>query len=333
MAVSHDLICGQIDANLDIFKLDGTQVRAGQVPLYFTMGAYDDVYSVLATGGRLLLLSAAQMMFPRKMMKLLKEQEVNTLFWVPSMLRLVADSGALELPHEELPQFRFISFAGESMPLPTLSAWQKCYPEARFVNRYGATELGPATYAFLEQGIQEIPLGKPLPGQEVLLLDDDGQKVTEPERIGEVCLRGLMALGYWREPEMTKAAFADNPLQDAYPERIYRTGDLARMSSDGGLIYVSRRDNQIKHLGYRIELGEIEAATSEIPGIRSACLYDKAVDELVLFYAGDMQPKEIMMRLSDLLPRYMWPARLERVEELPYTGSGKVDRQTLQARL
>lgn len=330
VAVSHELICRQIDANLPLFGMDESQVRAGQVPLYFTMGAYDDVYSVLATGGRLLLLSAGQMMFPRKLMKLLKQHGVNTLFWVPSMLRLAADSGALELPPEELPDFKFISFAGEAMPQATLAAWRRKFPQASFVNRYGATELGPASYEFIKDDGQEMTLGQALPGQELLLLDEEGLEVTRPDGIGEVCLRGLMALGYWREPELTAKVFVQNPLQKAYPERLYRTGDLARLSLEGNFIYLSRRDSQIKHLGYRIELGEIEAAAAEIPGLRSACLYKAGTDELVLFYAGELEPKEIMTALSQGLPRYMWPARLEKMEELPYTGSGKIDRQALK---
>jgi len=330
VAVSHELICHQIDENLSIFGLDETQVRAGQVPLYFTMGAYDDVYSVLATGGRLLLLSSGQMLFPRKLMKLFREQGVNTLFWVPSMLRLTADSGALELPEEELPKLKFISFAGEPMPKSTLSAWQRKFPEAAFVNRYGATELGPASYEFIRGTGQELTLGKALPGQEMLLLDEDGDEVIHPGGVGEVCVRGLMALGYWREPELTARAFVQNPLQQSYPERLYRTGDLARLTGEGKYVYLSRRDSQIKHMGYRIELGEIEAAAAEIEGLRCACLYRAENDELVLFYAGDFTPKEIMTELSTMLPRYMWPACLEKMEELPYTGSGKVDRQALK---
>ncbi len=333
VAVSHELICSHIDSNTRIFGLDETQVRAGQVPLYFSMGAYDDVYSVLATGGRLLLLSAAQMMFPKKLMKLMRQQGVNTLFWVPSMMRLVVDSGALDLPAEELPEFKFISFCGESMPPATLSSWRRRFPETVFVNRYGATEIGLVTYAFLGTAQQEMPLGQCLPGQRVILLDGNGREVTEPGEAGEICLRGLMALGYWRDRELTERAFTWNPIQKAYPERIYRTGDLASFSAEGNLIYVSRRDNQIKHHGYRIELGDIEAAVAEIPGIRAACVFDKDRDEIVLFYAGSMQPRDFMTELSPLLPRYMWPERLEQLEELPYTGNGKIDRQTLKSRL
>ncbi len=333
VAVSHELICRQIEDSTEIFGLDETQVRAGQVPLYFTMAAYDDVYSVLATGGRLLLLSAAQIMFPKKLMRLMRQQGVNTLFWVPSMMRLAVDAGALELPPEELPELRFVSFAGEPMPPATLASWRGRFPDAAFVNRFGATELGLVTYAFMGAEQQVIPMGKCVSGQDILLLDDHDRKVEAPGEMGEICMRGLMALGYWRERELTERAFTRNPLQEAYPERMYRTGDLAYFSEDGELIYVSRRDDQIKHRGYRIELGDIETAAAEIPGIRAACVYDRNRDEIVLFYAGNVRPKALLAELSPLLPRYMWPARLEQIEELPYTGSGKIDRQILKSKL
>ena len=333
VAVSHQLICGQIDENLSIFGLDENQVRAGQVPLYFTMAAYDDVYSVLATGGRLLLLSQSYIMFPRKIMPYLRQEGANTVFWVPSMMRLMLDAGALKLPPGELPDLGFISFAGETMPPATLAAWQQSFPKARFLNRFGTTEIGLASYSFQTEGKNPQALGKPIPGQRFLLLDENDREVTRPGKTGELCLRGNIALGYWGEPELTARAFVDNPLCAAHPERIYRTGDLVQLTEDGDIIYLSRRDNQIKHHGYRIELGEIETAAAEIPGLRAACLHDAGKDELVLFFVGDMEPQEIKKELSALLPRYMWPARLEKLKAMPYTGSGKIDRQALKAML
>lgn len=331
VAVSHELICGQINENISIFGLDESQVRAGQVPLYFTMAAYDDVYSVMATGGRLLLLSSSYIMFPRKIMPYLRREGANTVFWVPSMMRLMLDAGALKLPQKEMPDLGFISFAGEPMPPATLEAWKKCFPEAKFVNRFGTTEIGLASFSFQTEGKDSMALGKPIPGQRFLLLDEAGREVTQPGEVGELCLQGHIALGYWGEPELTAKAFVDNPLQAAYPERIYRTGDLVRLAEGGDITYLSRRDNQIKHHGYRIELGEIETTAAEIPGLRAACLHDSTKDELVLFYAGELDSREIKEELSSLLPRYMWPARLEKLEAMPYTGSGKIDRQALKA--
>ncbi len=337
VVVSHQLICNQIEATTELFGLDETQVRAGQVPLYFTMGAYDDVYSVFATGGRLLLLSATQLMFPRKLMALLKKEGVNTIFWVPSMLKSLVTGRALELPPEELPPLKFIAFAGEPMPLAIARALREAFPAATLVNRYGATELGPNTCYFLPQEMGELkslPLGTPIRGHELLLLDAQGRAVRQSGEIGEICVRGLTALGYWCDRERTERAFVQNPLNPAYPERLYRTGDLARLEPDGSLTYASRNDDQIKHLGYRIELGEIEAAVAEIPGMGlAACIYDEQADALVLFYMGNIQPRDIMQELSDALPRYMWPTRFEHLEEMPQTATGKLDKQALKGLL
>lgn len=336
VAVSHELICRQIEAGRDIFGLDESQVRAGQVPLHFTMAAYDDVYSVLAAGGRLLLLPAGAILSPRELMCRLRREGVNTVFWVPSMMRLLLLGGALELPKEELPELRFIAFAGERMPLGTLRPWREKFPEARFFNRYGTTEVGMAAACPLPdslEGVDMLPMGRAVSGQAALLLDKEGREVTSPGVTGEIYWRGTLGLGYWREPELTAAAFIQNPLQSAYREIVYRSGDLARLETDGSLTYLSRRDHQVKHMGYRIELGEIEAAAAELPGLMAACLYREETDELVLFYAGEMSPREIMQGLSELLPRYMWPARLEKLADFPCTPSGKIDRQALKKRL
>lgn len=336
VAVSHELICRQIEAGREIFGLDESQVRAGQVPLHFTMAAYDEVYSVLATGGRLLLLPPGAVLSPVELMERLRREGVNTVFWVPSMMRLLLLGGALDLPREDLPDLRLIAFAGEQMPLGTLRPWREKFPGARFFNRYGTTEAGMvAAYPLPEnlEGLEVLPMGRAVPGQGVLLLDSEGRKVTCPGGTGEIYWRGTVGLGYWREPGLTAAAFIQNPLNSAYRETVYRSGDLARLEEDGSLTYLSRRDHQVKHMGYRIELGEIEAAAAELPGLMAACLYRAETDELVLFYAGDMSPKEIMQGLSELLPRYMWPARLEKLAALPCTPSGKIDRQALKGRL
>lgn len=100
-------------------------------------------------------------------------------------------------------------------------------------------------------------------------------------------------MGYYNDPDKTAAAFVQNPLQSHYPERVYKTGDLVRWNERGELIYLSRRDFQIKHMGYRIELGEIEAAATAQPGVDvSVCLYDQAADQLILIYVGAKAEQE-----------------------------------------
>ena len=129
-----------------------------------------------------------------------------------------------------------------------------------------------------------------------------------------------MTLGYYNDPERTADAFVQNPLQKSYPETVYRTGDLAYRNQYGELVYVSRRDYQIKHMGHRIELGEIEVNVNMLPGIKlSAALYDGERKKIVLFYLGDMDEKELGATLKTKLPRYMLPGRIVRLEKMPFT--------------
>jgi acyl-coenzyme A synthetase/AMP-(fatty) acid ligase len=112
--------------------------------------------------------------------------------------------------------------------------------------------------------------------------------VDEP---GELCVRGSsLALGYWNNPERTAQAFVQNPLNPHYPELIYRTGDLVYRNSRGEIMFMGRKDFQIKHLGYRIELGEIEHAVLQVDGIRNCCVvYNQDKKEITLFYECDQE--------------------------------------------
>lgn len=146
-------------------------------------------------------------------------------------------------------------------------------------------------------------------------------------------MRGTcITLGYYNDPTRTAEAFLQNPLQSAYPEIIYRTGDLGRYNRHGELVFVCRRDAQIKILGHRVELGEIEAAAA--PAVREACcVYDAPRTRLVLYYAAETcTPDDLRRLLAERLPRYMMPAAVHRLENLPHTPNGKLDRKALRER-
>ena len=145
-------------------------------------------------------------------------------------------------------------------------------------------------------------------------------------------MRGsFLADGYYNDPVKTAAAFCQNPLNTAYPDRIYRTGDLVRLNERGEYVYISRKDNQIKRMGYRIELGEVEAAANSMGSIRaSAALYDSASKQLLLVCdARGAEAGSISEHLKDMLPDYMLPDRLISVDAMPYNANGKIDRSKL----
>lgn len=120
-------------------------------------------------------------------------------------------------------------------------------------------------------------------------------------------------------------------MNKAYPEIIYRTGDIGRRNERGELVFVSRKDYQIKHMGHRIELGEIEVNVNLLEEVKiSGCIYDATKGKIVLCYVGDLEEAELTNRLKTRLPRYMMPNRIIRLEQMPFTANGKIDRVTLK---
>ena len=140
-----------------------------------------------------------------------------------------------------------------------------------------------------------------------------------------------MALGYYRNKEKTDEAFVQNPLSDSYPELVYRTGDLARYNERGELVFIARKDSQIKHMGHRIELGEIEAAALALDKILQACcVYIEEQKRIVFFYTGAATEAEVIAQLRASVPRYMLPSVAVRLEKMPLTENGKLDRKGMK---
>jgi acyl-coenzyme A synthetase/AMP-(fatty) acid ligase len=234
------------------------------------------------------------------------------------------------------PSLQKILFAGEVMPTRVLNYWRRHYPEALFSNLYGPTEITvDCTYYIVDRDFQDdepIPIGWPCRNTDILILNEQNQPVRGDES-GELCVRGSsLALGYWNNPERTAQAFVQNPLNRNYPELIYRTGDLVYRNPRGEIMFLGRKDFQIKHLGYRIEMGEIEHAVLQVAGIRSACVvYQPERKEIILFFESDQEltAGAIRERLGAFIPKYMLPTVFHRLEQLPRNPNGKIDRQML----
>ena len=171
----------------------------------------------------------------------------------------------------------------------------------------------------------------PFANEKVFLLDEADRLVDVPEVCGEICVSGTcLALGYYRNPERTAEAFMPNPLNDRYPEMMYRTGDIGKYDEDGNLIYVSRKDFQIKHMGQRIELGEIETAAMAAEGVtRACCIYNTKRKRIELFYTGEAEKTALLETVKQKLPPFMMPGKTVKLDEMPMNKNGKIDRHKL----
>lgn len=332
VVVGHRSTLDFIDHFCPIFSITQKDVIANQAPFDFDVSV-KDIYSALATGATLVLVPRPLFSQPQQLLDFLCEHRATTLIWAVSALCLITTVHGLDYRTPET--VNKVLFSGEVMPAKHLKIWMEHLPRAQFVNLYGPTEITcNCTYHIIDRERSYpdgIPMGQAFPNEDVFLLDGDDQLVTSPNVVGEVCVRGsALALGYYRNPEQTAAAFPNNPLNPCYPERIYRTGDLARYSTLGELHFCGRKDFQIKHMGHRIELEEIERAVSNLPGIhRCCCVFHSEKHRLYAFYQGELTSKELRLQLLPTLPPYMIPNVFRQVDQFPLNKNGKIDRTLL----
>lgn len=329
VAVTHRALLAYSAWACSAFGFDKNTVFGGQSPLWFSMSV-TDLYCTLRAGACLELLPKRLFGFPAQLLEYLARRRVNTIYWVPSALGLVAAWDALSAA--PLPGLKNVLFAGEVMPPAVLEYWFTRLPGVRFANLYGPTETTDICTWYEVKSLpppgQSLPIGRPCDNCGVLLLDENDREAL-PGQVGEVCVRGsFLAAGYYRDEAATAKSFTRNPLNPALPEVIYRTGDLARMDTSGLLHYLGRRDSQIKMRGCRIEPGEVEAAAQALTGVElCACLYDRPRDRLILAYQSRAPMEEALrMALTERLPAYMRPAKLTHFYALPLGASGKLDR-------
>lgn len=334
VGITHRSVIDYIDWVTEEFGITAADSFGNQAPFYFDNSILD-IYSCLKTGATLHLIPAAYFSQPVKLLGYLAENKITTIFWVPSALIMVSKLKAFRNVDVSATLKRVL-FCGEVMPNKQLNIWRKYLPGAVYANLYGPTEITDAcTFYVADREFADdepLPIGRPMRNTEILVLDEHDRLVTGPDAVGELCVRGTsLSVGYYNNPEKTAAAFVQNPLQTAYEEKIYRTGDLVKYNERGELIYLSRKDFQIKHLGHRIELGEIETAVSSLDGISlCCCLYDQEHSRIVLFLEGSFTRSEINARLKSAVPDYMLPGKVISLEKLPLNLNGKIDRVKLR---
>lgn len=308
------------------------EVFANQAPFYFD-ASVKDIYATLKSGATMYIVPKKLFSLPAKLVRFLNEKKITCIEWVPSVLCMIANFRTLEKVKPEY--LKKVTFFGEVMPAKQLNVWRRALPDVEFVNLYGPTEATvDCTYYKVEREFADdepIPIGYACDNTDVILLNENDRMVGEDE-IGEICVRGCsLALGYYNDQEKTDQAFRENPLQKSYRERIYRTGDLGKYNQYGEIVFLARKDSQVKHMGHRIELGEIETAISSMEQIeRVCCIFDQASQKIIAVYKGEIEAKEMTERLKNKLPRYMLPNIYDRVNDMPVNLNGKIDRAALK---
>ncbi|MCZ6769827.1 MAG: amino acid adenylation domain-containing protein [Acidobacteria bacterium] len=264
------------------------------------------------------------------------QEEITILRSVPTLFRhLVASlTGA-----EAFPKLRWLCLGGEPVSRKDFESYRKYFPRTCKLHvQLGLSEAVTIRHLKLDHDSriegERVPVGYPVEGKEVLLLDENGEEVG-PSCVGEIVVRSrYLAVGYWRRPELTAERFLPDPKEEGV--RIYRTGDLGRLRPDGCLEYLGRKDLQVKVRGQRVEILEVEMALQNLEDVKQAVVVPQKQDNdevrLVAYVVPDRTTsiQALRQNLLERLPDYMIPSIFILLESLPLTPTGKVDRQGLQ---
>ncbi|MFD6158646.1 non-ribosomal peptide synthase/polyketide synthase [Nocardia sp. NPDC060256] len=326
--------------------LDNTQRQFGFGPsdvwTLFHSYAFDfsvwELWGALLHGGTLVVVDYYTSRSPQQFRELLIAERITVLNQTPSAFYQLI---AAELADEHAAEFalRHVIFGGEALEPQRLAGWLRRHPNGpRLVNMYGITETTVhVSYRTIDADLGTASvIGSAIAGLAVRVLDDRLRPV--PVGVpGEIYVSGgQLARGYLGRPALTASRFVADPYA-ANGAPAYRSGDLARWTADGELEYLGRADQQVNLRGFRIELGEIEAALLDDSAIREVAVVVRAdlVDEArIVAYAvadEDLDIARLRQALGLRLPEYMMPAAIVRVDRIPLTVNGKLDRAALPA--
>lgn len=332
VAISHGAIISFIDEFVSEFKFERDDRFANQAPFDFDVSV-KDIFGSLAVGATMVIVPRHLFMRPKALVEFLDSQRVTVMVWAVAALCMVNSFHAIT--SDSLATVRKVLFSGEVMPLAHLKSLLASLSNAEFVNLYGPTEITcNCLYHRIDRASANsgtIPLGKAFRHCEVMVVDEAGRRLVKPGEKGELIVRGpSLALGYVGNREATEKAFAPNPLNSLYGERVYRTGDSAMLTDEGDLVFCGRKDNQVKYQGHRIELEEIDKAFEGFSDVdRCRCAFDSKKNRLCVFYEGVACEKELPKRAASKLPAFMRPASVTKVANMPLNKNGKVDRAML----
>jgi amino acid adenylation domain-containing protein len=303
-----------------------------------------DVFAPLAVGGSIAIPDAGEIGTPGWLAGWMQDEGITVAHLTPAMAQVVASSADARLP-----ALRLACFGGDVLRAADVERLRGLAPNAEAVNFYGATETPQAMGFFrVSAGLAAVgpavPVGRGIDGVDLLVVTPSGTLAGIGE-LGEISVRTpYLSRGYLNDAELTAARFVVNAWTGDPHDRLYRTGDLGRYRPDGEVEPVGRADQQVKVRGFRVELGEVESALASHPAIRQAAVIARetgagetgAGDRRLAAYwvpadEGADEPDAAALRahLKALLPEYMVPSVYVRLDRLPLTANGKLDRRAL----
>ena len=332
---THRAICNRLLWMQKHYELTPADRVMQKTPYSFDVSVWEFFWPLI-TGATLVVARPEGHRDSRYLAKLIDEQGITTMHFVPSMLRVFLEEAGIDGSRS----LRQVMCSGEALTRDLVARFEQKF-DAKLHNLYGPTEAAvDVSYWECEAtGNRAVPIGRPISNTQLYVLDPWMQPAAIGV-IGELYIGGVaVGRGYWRNPDLTAERFVPHPLSSESGARLYRTGDLARFMADGNIEYVGRTDSQVKIRGNRIELGEIETAISQVPGVSEVVVIvredapgdGRLVGYVVWETGAETSSANLREQLRQRLPDYMVPAALVTLERMPLSPNGKIDRKALPA--
>src|SRR5437762_2255183 len=329
-----------VNWGFETFAIRAQDRLSNHAPFNFDLSVFD-IFVAVKAGAAISLVPEGLSVFPVQLSSFIQDQRITVWYSVPMVLSLLQLRGKLE--ERDLNALRLVLFAGEVFPTKHLRALMQKLPHPKYANLYGPTETNVCAYYPVQPIASEdsapIPIGKACANTDLIAIDADGRKITEPGQEGLLYARGSIVMqGYYGRPKESAACFIRNPFAGGREENLYCTGDWVTFDEKGNYLFVGRKDHMIKTRGYRVELGEIEAvmvAHAAVDEAVALAIPEEAIGNSIraivtLSNSRSLTSPELKRHCAEKLPPYMIPEEIEFRDSLPRTGNGKIDRQRLQ---
>jgi len=326
--IEHHAVCKYIDSQTELFNINHDD-KILQFSSFCFDASVEQIFLALLNGATLTLIDEHSIKDNELFSKILNESQITYLHATPGLLESLNPTSFKSLKR--------VIAGGDVCSVELAKKWAA---HVDFYNEYGPTEITVAATAFLCKpndfdSLTTTPIGKPLTGMQVYILDGNLNKVEDGEA-GEMYIGGnRLARGYHNQSELSHKVFVKDPFQTG--EKMYRTGDIGKILPNGNIIFLGRLDDQVKIRGYRIELGEIESKLNQHEQISQCIVLANETSfgekKLVTYYtAGAPIDQRLLINfLNKLLPPHMVPGIYVPVLEMPLTSNGKIDKKTLQS--
>ncbi|MDQ1026940.1 amino acid adenylation domain-containing protein [Streptomyces umbrinus] len=336
VAVTHAGIAHRVGWTVRLHGLGAGDRILQKTTIGFDAAVWE-IFAPLVSGAAVVLAPAGAERDPAALLRAVADHDVTVLQVVPSVLRLLVEEG----DWSGCGSLRLLFSAGEALHAELVTRLrERAGTGLEIWNTYGPTECSiDATAQLVDSALTTgpVPIGRPLPGMRVLVLDPNGLPV--PVGVpGELYAGGVgVARGYAGRPDLTAESFVPDPYATEPGDRLYRTGDQVRWRADHTLEYLGRLDHQVKVNGVRIEPAEVEAALAAHPAVTGAVVTPYAADDggkrlaAHLIVSGDLDTGELRGFLAERLPDSHVPAFFHVVDAFPLLANGKVDRTMLPA--